>query len=216
MDPGPWRLVTFDIDGTLTLVHGWRALAERFGQTAQYERTMARVRAREAGEDETLTALVGIAEGHTVAEVEEVVAGTPKLSRIPEGVARLHERGVLAGLLTHNPAYVTDWYRRFGGFDDAGGMRGSQATAPRIGPPVGVRADKLGSLAEMLVRWRIDPLAVVHVGDARPDAQVFERVGAGVALNAKFAEVERAADLVLRTTDFLEVTEAVLRLARPR
>jgi len=109
MVPGPWRLVTFDIDGTLTLVHGWRALAEQFGRTEQYERAMARIRAREASEDETIAGLLRIAEGHTVAEVEEVLAKTPKLSGIPGGVQELHDRGIRVALLTHNPPYVTSW-----------------------------------------------------------------------------------------------------------
>jgi phosphoserine phosphatase len=214
MARGPWRLVTFDIDGTLTLVHGWQVLAERFGRRPEYERAMARVRSGEAGEDETISALLRIAEGHTVPEVETVLSQTPKLSNIPEGVGRLHAEGVLAALLTHNPAYVTTWYRRFGGFDDAGGLRGLQATEPRIGPPVDVHTDKLGCLAEMLHRHHIDLGDVIHVGDARPDAMVFEHVGAGVALNAKSPAVESAADLALRTTDFLDVVEALSGLRR--
>ncbi|HXQ49058.1 MAG TPA: HAD family hydrolase [Thermoplasmata archaeon] len=212
MVPGPWRLVTFDIDGTLTLVHGWKVLAERFGRSERYERAMARIRNGAAGEDETITELLRIAEGHTVAEVQAGLVETPKLSRIPDGVRELHDRGIRVALLTHNPPYVTDWYRAWGGFDDAGGIRGTQPTQPTIGPPVDVRADKLGALAELVSRAGVEPSAVVHVGDARPDAAVFPHVGAGIALNAKSADVAEAADLALRTTDFGTVVEALLRL----
>jgi len=212
MVPGPWRLVTFDIDGTLTLVHGWRALAEQFGRTEQYERAMARIRAREASEDETIAGLLRIAEGHTVAEVEEVLAKTPKLSGIPGGVQELHDRGIRVALLTHNPPYVTSWYRAFAGFDDAGGLFGHQATQPIIGPPEAVRVDKLEALTEMVARQGVPLREVVHVGDSRPDAAVFPHIGAGVALNAPSPEVARAADLAIKTRDFGEVVEAILRL----
>lgn len=213
---GPWRLVTVDIDGTLTLVHGWRALAEAFGRTNQYERAMARFRAGEAGEDGTIASLLEIAEGRTVAEVERVLAATPKLTGIPEGVHRLHSEGIAVGLLTHNPAYVTDWYRRFGGFDDAGGLRGTQPTEPSLGAPIGVRTDKLGALREMQARQAVAPGSVVHVGDARADAAVFPHVGGGVSLNAKTPDVAKVADLAIRTTDFGAVVTALLRLpSRP-
>jgi phosphoserine phosphatase len=212
MARGPWRLVTVDIDGTLTLVHGWKVLAERFGRTDQYERAMAGIRGGTATEDATIAALVSIAVGRTVPEVRQVLADTPKLAHIPEGVRRLHDEGVKVALLTHNPPYVTDWYRGFAGFDDAGGVRGTQATEPAIGPPIGFRVDKLGSLREIEVRQGVVPSAVVHVGDARPDAAVFPHVGAGVALNAERRTVDEAADLALHTHDFGEVVEAILRL----
>jgi phosphoserine phosphatase len=212
MARGPWRMVTVDIDGTLTLVHGWRVIAEAFGRVERYERTMARIRAREAGEDETISQLLSIAEGHTVAEVRAALEATPRLSGIPEGVRRLHQEGMIVALLTHNPPYVTDWYRTFGGFDDAAGIRGVQATLPRIGPSVGVGADKPGGLAALLARHEVDPKTVVHVGDARPDAAIFPLVGSGVALNAKSWTVRESADLAIETTDFGEVVTALLRL----
>jgi phosphoserine phosphatase len=212
MARAPWRLVTVDIDGTLTLVHGWRVIAERFGRVERYERTMARIRARAATEDETITELVSLAEGHTVGEVEEVLVATPRLSGIPEGVRRLHDEGIAVALLTHNPPYVTDWYRRFAGFDGAAGIRGRQPTEPNIGAPVGVGADKPGGLATLLAEFRVEPTYVVHVGDARPDAEIFPHVGGGIALNARSREVRDAADLVIDSTDFGVVTAALLQL----
>jgi phosphoserine phosphatase len=209
---GPWRLVTVDIDGTLTLVHGWRVLAERFGRVEFYERTMARIRARAATEDETIAALVSIAEGHTVADVVEVLEVTPRLTGIPAGVRRLHDEGLRVALLTHNPAYVTDWYRHFAGFDDAAGIRGGQLTEPRIGSSIGVGADKPGGLATLLERSHLDARAVVHVGDAGPDAAIFPLVGGGVALNPKSDAVRRAADVAIDTTEFGDVVDALLRL----
>jgi phosphoserine phosphatase len=209
-------MVTVDIDGTLTLLHGWRVIAERFDRVPLYERTMARIRAGEATEDVTIAHLLSIAEGHSVADVVAALQVTPRLSGIPEGVGRLHAEGMVVALLTHNPPYVTDWYRQFAGFDDAAGMRGFQATSPLIGSSVGVGADKPGGLAALLARHEIDPSAVVHAGDARPDAAIFPLVGGGIALNATSRTVRAAADLAIDTTDFGEVVEAVLRLPARR
>jgi len=216
MANAPWRLVTVDIDGTLTTRHGWLDIAREFGREADYFALLRRFRAGEIGEDENLTALLELAEGHTLAEVESVLTATPKLAHIPDGVAALRARGVHVALLTHNPAYVTDWYCRFGGFEAAEGLVGRQPIREVIGRPEGIRANKSTGLQILTDRFVVLPSAVVHVGDGRADAAVFPSVGRGIALNSQLPEVDRAADLVLRTTDFQVVVDAILTLgARP-
>jgi phosphoserine phosphatase len=211
----PWRLVTVDIDGTLTLRHGWKDLAAAFGRLPAFEDARRRFLAHEVGEDEHLAELLDIATGHTVKEVEAVLALTPTLKGIREGVSQLHERGARAALLTHNPTYVADWYRRRYGFDDSEGVRAQSIEGGRIGPPIDVRADKLGGLRTLLSRMEVPASSVVHVGDGWSDAEVFRRVGGGVALNSSLPEVNREADFALTTEDFRDVVEAIARL-RPR
>lgn len=209
----PWRLVTVDVDGTLTRTHGWREIAVAFGGLAAFEAMHQRFFAHEVGEDEHLAALLGLATGHTVDEVEAVVARTPKLAGIREGVGRLHGLGARVALLTHNPTYVAEWYRRNYGFDDLEGVSAQSVTDGRIGPPVGVRADKPRGLRLLVDRLGVDPSHAVHVGDGWSDAQVFRLVGGGVALNSRLDEVNRAADLALATEDFRVVVDALERLS---
>jgi phosphoserine phosphatase len=137
------------------------------------------------------------------------------LSGIAEGVAELHALGSRVALLTHNPSYVVDYYRRTFGFDDAEGVRAQTTEAGRIGPPRGVRADKPGGLGALLARAGVEPRAVAHVGDGWSDAEVFRLVGGGIALNSSLADVNQAADRVVRTGDFRDVIRA-LRTLSPR
>ena len=211
--PFPWRLVTVDIDGTLTRTHGWRGLAEAFGRLGAFEDTNRRFFAHEIGEDEHLSDLLDIVTGHTVAEVEAVVERTPKLRGIREGVSQLHDRGARVALLTHNPTYVVEWYRQTYGFDDGEGVNAQAVEGGRIGPPVGVRADKPGGLRALLARGPVPPSSVAHVGDGWSDAEVFRLVGGGVALNSPLPEVNRAADLALTTEAFPDVVLALSRLS---
>ena len=215
MDAFPWRLVTVDIDGTLTRVHGWRGIAERFGRTADFDRTNRRFFAHEIDEHEHIVDLLDLASGHTVDEVLEVVAATPTLAGIREGVARIRARGAVVALLTHNPGYVATWYRDTFGFDDFEGTDGQEVVDGRLTHPHGVRADKIRGLERLLERRPGTPRSTVHVGDGWSDAEVFHRVGGGIALNSRLPEVERAADRVLRTGDFRDVAAAVEEL-RPR
>jgi phosphoserine phosphatase len=208
-----WRLVTVDIDGTLTRTHGWKEIAIAFGQRDGFEATNRRFRAHEIGEDLHLADLLDLATGHTVTEVEAVLERTPKLSGIAEGIAQLHARGARAAILTHNPGYVADWYRRTFGFDDVEAVNGQAVRNGRIGPPVHIRADKPGSLRILLSRLDVPASQVVHVGDGWSDAEVFRLVGAGVALNSPLPEVDEAADLVLVAQDFRDVVTAISYLA---
>jgi len=211
----PWRLVTVDIDGTLTIGHGWRPIAEAFGGVPAFEESNRRFFAGDIGEDAHLTNLLRITTGRTVAEVETVLCATPKLVGIPEGIAGLHRRGVRVDLLTHNPDYVADWYRRSFGFDEFAAVSAQPVVDGRIGAPVGVRADKPGALRSLLAHERLPASSVVHVGDGRSDAALFSIVGAGIALNSPYADVRNAADLAVTTNDFRDVVKGILQL-RPR
>ncbi|MFZ1022968.1 MAG: HAD family hydrolase [Thermoplasmata archaeon] len=213
MAPFPWQLVTFDIDGTLTTVHGWRRIAERFGRVADFESTSRRFVAGEIGEDAHLTNLMQIAEGRTVPEVESILEDTPRLAGISEAVASLRSRGACVALLTHNPPYVCAWYVRRFGFDDFEGTTGQSMVGGRIGAPRGVHADKPGGLRRLLVRHGIPPRAAIHVGDQISDADIFPHIGGGIALNSSDPRVNDRADRAVRATDLREVVQVLLELS---
>lgn len=207
--PARWPLVTVDVDGTLTTVHGWRAIARHLGRAAEFDRTQRRFFAKEIGEDEHLKDMLAIAEGSSLAAVEAALEATPRLRRISEGIAAFHHRRSRIALLSHNPAYVCDWYRRRFGFDDYEGTGTQEVVNGIIGRAGCVRADKPAGLKALLARTGVSAAQVVHIGDGWADAALFPLVGRGVALNSSLPEVERAADLVLRTDDFEEVALAV-------
>ena len=215
MEPFPWRLVTVDIDGTLTREHGWRRIAAGFGRLPDWERTNRRFFAHEIGEDEHIAHLLDLAYGHSVEEVLALVAATPMLSGIEEGVSALHERGARVALLTHNPEYVGGWYQKRFGFDDFEGTSGQEEFAGILGHPRGIRVDKLAGLERLLLRAGATARGTVHVGDGWSDAAVFPRVGGGIALNTALPDVARAADRSLSTDDFGDVVLAIEAL-RPR
>lgn len=209
MTDGGWGLVTVDIDGTLTTVHGWKVIADALGGRDAYDRTQRRFFAHEIGEDEHLKEMLEIAGGHRLGEVDKALAATPRIAGIAEGIRSFHERGTSVALLTHNPPYVCRWYCDRFGFDDFEGTGAQEVVAGIIGAPRDVRANKPAGLERLAARSGIPFSRVVHIGDGWADAALFPIVGRGVALNSSLAEVERAADLVLRSPDFRAVADAV-------
>jgi phosphoserine phosphatase len=208
----PWKLVTVDIDGTLTLVHGWREIAVAFGRLPEFETTNQQFGAHEIGEDQHLTNLLEIADGHTVDEVEAVLRRTPKLSGISNGVHELQERGAHVALLSHNPNYVAEWYQRTFGFDDFDAVPAQEVDHGRIGPCPAIHADKTEGFRALLARCGATASQGVHVGDGWSDAEVFRLAGGGIALNSRDPEVNRLADLALSTRDFRDVVRGISHL----
>jgi phosphoserine phosphatase len=215
VDDFPYRLVTVDIDGTLTLVHGWEVIATELGRSEAYDRTERLYRAGEIGEDEHLRNLLALAEGVSTSKLGRILTETPRVGGIAEAVERLHELGSRVALLTHNPPYVTDWYARTFGFDAADGLTAPPGWADgQVGLPVGTRADKLGGLDRLCRRFSVPRGRVAHVGDGIADAAIFPLVGFGVAFRSRLPEVRAAADAVLDSPDLPPVVE-LLRRSRP-
>ena len=215
MPPVPFRLVTVDLDGTLTRVHGWRLLARAFGREAEYDATNRRFFAHELSEDAHLKNLLDLAVGRTVPEVEEILSRTPLVDGIPETVEALQGEGVRVALLTHNPTYVCDWYVRNFGFDAAEGTDGTVLDGATIADSGPALADKRNGLRRLEERWNLPGRAVAHVGDGWADAALFPFVGLGIAFNSPLPDVEARADAVVRAGSLAAILP-VLRGRRPR
>lgn len=211
----PFRLVSFDIDGTLVRGHGWEVIAQARGREAEYRATNDRFRAGTEDEDEHLHRLLELAVGATVPEIEALVAGTAKVGGIPETLAELKGSGVRVAILSHNPGYVVDWYRRTYGFDDAEGTPGTVLDGERIVAAGPAHADKVGGMRRLLERSGVAPVEAAHVGDGTADLEVFRRIGGGVAFNSTARTVEEGADASVRSPDLTAVVPALASL-RPR
>lgn len=192
------RLVTFDVDGTLTREHGWAYLARRLGRRSEYEATQEAFWRGERGEDEHLLALLDLARGVPVSRLLRLLTRTPRVKGIGSTIRQLHARGQRVGLLTHNPEWVSRWYSERYGFDLWSGVP-QEVRSGRLEPRDRLHVDKLRALGALLRHEGLPPGAVAHVGDGPADARVFPRVGTGVALNARHREVWEAADLVVLT-----------------
>lgn len=205
MDGGSFRLVTFDIDGTLTTRHGWRPIAEATGRVAAYERSNRRLRAGRETEDAHLERLFELAVGLPTARFEGLLESAPKVRGIAETVEALHRLGLKVGLLSHNPAIVIDWYCERYGFDGGSGGWGLSYADGHVAVPFGVRADKVRGLEELARRFGTPPERTCHVGDAWPDARLAPLLGGFIAFNPKEPRVGAVADAVVRARDLRKV-----------
>jgi phosphoserine phosphatase len=211
----PLKLVSFDIDGTLTQVHGWQHIAEGLGKRTEYERTQGAFLRGERGEDEHLRALLALGEGERRSRVEGLLATTPRLTGIRSTVRSLHRAGLRVVLLTHNPTWVGRWYASRFGFDAWTGVE-QPVVQGRLGPAPRFHLDKRITMGRMLCSFGIRPIEAAHVGDAGPDARVFPYLGTGVALNTNRRSVLRAADLFVCSQDLRDLLPFLSRAFKSR
>ena len=203
-----YRVVSFDIDGTLTLGHGWFYISSALGRLDDYAATTAGYRAGMIGEDEHLSNLLNIAAGSTTDEIVKILETIPLIENIAKGIQLLKDEGMRTYLLTHNPGYVCLWYQEAFGLD---GFRCSRQAVRkgRICRAPNVHADKIGWLGEICRAEGLVPANVVHVGDSDSDAAVFRQAGIGIAVNAGSRSARDVATLAINTSDMMDIVLAV-------
>lgn len=207
-----YRAVTFDIDGTLTIGHGWFYIAEMLGRGGEYRKTTAAYRSGSIGEDEHLSNLLNMAAGCSVGMVEEALERTPKLDNIAEGIRVLEDNGFRTFLLTHNPQYVCRWYASRYGLHGYGCAE-QPVQDGMIGRADGIHADKGAWLARLCRREGIDPSQTIHAGDSESDALIFRLAGLGIGVNSRNSSVRTLGRACVNTTDMMDVVESILSAA---
>lgn len=210
------QLVCFDLDGTVSLGHGWERIARRQGRLAEFQEAQERFRAGRSGEDTHLATLLNLAEGMSLTDLQEVLSGAPHLRHLSELVRELHRRGARVVLLTHNPEYVCRWYAERFGFDAWAGTRQRVGRSGKILHVGRRRVDKREGLRLLLEATGATPAATVHIGDGAADATVFPYVGTGISLNSVVRRVREEADVSLETRDALDLLPYLSRTRRSR
>ncbi len=206
------KIATFDIDGTLTVGHGWYFIAAMLHRMQEYREFTALYRKGGCGEAEHLSNLLSIAEGVPLQKIHSILFRTPRLSGINRAVAMLAEKGLEAVLLTHNPQYVCEWYESRFGF--TGHLSAFQPVENGIvGKAPVPHPDKVAWLRGMCSERGYALDEIIHVGDARSDGAVFRATGLGIAVNSRSRDTIGSATASLNTTDMTDVARMIIRLS---
>ncbi|MBX8631154.1 MAG: haloacid dehalogenase-like hydrolase [Thermoplasmata archaeon YP2-bin.285] len=206
------RVATFDIDGTLTLGHGWYCIASLLGRLEEYRRTTSLFRRNKVDENTHLRNLLNLAAGVERVRMDRILEHLPLIDNIGEGVQVLKKAGIRPLLLTHNPPYVCEWYIRRFGFD--GFLCAEQpVVAGIIQRADDARAGKADWIGRYCRRERLPLSQVIHAGDSASDIAVFEVTGGGVAVNTNSRKAIRAADAAVNTTDMMDIVSRMMEIS---
>jgi phosphoserine phosphatase len=202
-------LVTLDLDHTAFMGNSVLFLNKLLGISEKLEECHADYRDGKISERELNIRQGPILQKISLSKAYEALAKGPILKRLDRGVRLLQNAGIEVQMLTLNP-FQLFFTKQYGiGSDvsmlydvDGGDFLGKMKEIPE---------DKIELLKRYCAAKGIDLGRCAHVGDSRNDVATFQAVGFSIALNSSDAVVEREATVSLRTYDFLDVADTILR-----
>jgi phosphoserine phosphatase len=204
---GRWRLVCFDLDGTLvrgTTVSQY--LADQLGQGEQMAELERQYSAGAISNAVVAEQQARSYRGIPIPEIVSKLSEIPCIGEIDATVLALRERGIDSILGTVTWSFAAQEFGRRHKFT---AVSGTEAEL-REGLPTGaVRRhfdewDKLDFVRTHCEENQIDLSQCIAVGDSRSDVPLFGAAGFSIALNAT-AEARAAATVALDTDSLIDV-----------
>ena len=213
-----YRLVVFDIDGTLTThISSWQFLHERLGiwddMADEYQK---RFRAGRISYRRFCELDAAHWKGMETSRLVDLFQEIPYSANAGEAVRRLKEDGFFLAAVSSGIQFIVDRVREEMKLDFAVGNTLREKKG-RLTGRVSIRISHLGKakvLRRILKRFRIPAEETIVVGDSDGDVPMMKSVGYSIAFNPSGPAPEEAASYVCRTKDFLEVYKHIQSINR--
>ena len=202
-----FKLVTLDLDHTIFLGNTVIYLNRFLGISKLLERYHADYRNGKISEIELNNLQTPLLEKVSVSKALELLSKGPILKNLDKGIGMLRGVGADVQMLTMNPLQVV-FQKRFGiGTDTAlFTIDGDRFKLSGAFPE-----NKVELLERYCLENKIEMTSCAHVGDSQNDVATFRRVGYSIALNPSNEKVQKEASASLKTDDFLDVANTLLR-----
>ena len=183
-----WRLVCFDLDGTLVLgTSVSQHLADRLGHGALLAELERRYAAQEISNATVADRQAEEFAGRDRREMMTHLESIPRIGGIQATLARLHSAGIDALLCTVTWRFAAECFHQWYGFAAVSGTEIEEGPDGRFTGKVARHFDKYDKrdfVVEHCRRRGIDLSTCIAVGDSHSDVPMFGAVGFSVALNA--------------------------------
>jgi phosphoserine phosphatase len=207
----PYRLILFDLDGTLTYgVSTTRFLFRRAGDE-EFFKELERKWMKDLTDHLTLAKMVTARmAGWKLSDVEKSLHLIPKMRGIGATVKTLKQEGFYVALATLGYEFAAAYFQKRYGFDE---VRGTTLEIKRgiitgKGMNIFEEHEKALFLKALARKLRIPISQTVAVGDSRSDREVFKTAGFKIALNQD-GFLKGIADVDLKGRDLRQVLRAL-------
>ncbi len=207
----PFEVVTLDLDGTLLPgTTAFEAILRAHGKSDFVAQSDARFFSGQISLEACFWEQWGEVARLSPQAISRALGRAPWLPGIEAGVADLRAAGIgHVAILTDQPDLAADFAARWG-LDAA--ICSPVATEDGVIVDIDARFDKWANLRTRLQSWGIEPAAVCHVGNGANDAEVWQQVGAGVAVFAEPDVASQATVDVGQPANFGAIRDAILQL----
>ncbi|MFQ6087110.1 MAG: HAD family hydrolase [Candidatus Bathyarchaeia archaeon] len=206
------RLVVFDVDGTLMKSFSWQCLHEALGTWNRGKKYFEQFFQGHITYEEWACLDAALWRGQPVQKIQQIVNAMPYTDGTREVLTTLRRKGFKVVLLSAGLSLVTERIRREIGVDAA---LANELTVKNGFLTGGVKVNvsfnnKDEALHSILKRFDAEMNDCIAVGDDETLVPLFEKVRLAIAFNPRSKNVERHADIVVKSNDLHEVLPHIL------
>ncbi len=206
------KLVVFDVDGTLMNAHSWQFLHEALGTWNKGQRYFEMFFGGRITYEEWARLDASLWRSLPLERVKQIINTMPYTYGAKETISILREKGFRVFLLSAGLSLVTERINEETGVDgylanDLIVRNGFLTGNVKVNVSF-YNKDKV--LRKMLPMWNLKMEDCISVGDDPTLIPLFEKVGLSIAFNPVDEDVERHADVVVKSKDLRRILPYIL------
>lgn len=207
--PSRYRLVIFDLDGTLTRERSiWEYIHKQLGKWYGFaEEYQNQFLAGKISYEEFCERDAQLWKGMKIDELLEIVKTVPFHEGVEELIGYLKQKGLKLSMVSSGLSILSDWVHQKYGFDDSVSNDLLHENGTLTGK-VNIRVyyDKKAEwVRRILDRFEVRSEEAIAIGDSHGDIEMFQMVGFSIAFNSSCKELERVATLCVRTENLADL-----------
>jgi len=206
------KLVVFDVDGTLVKAHSWQFLHEALGTWDKGQRYFELFFSGDTTYEEWAQLDASLWRGLPLERVKRIINTMPYAYGAKETVSTLREKGFRVFLLSAGLSLVTERINEEIGVD---GFLANDLIVKDGFLTGNVKVNvsfynKDEVLSRVLLNWNLKMEDCISVGDDPTLIPLFEKVGLSIAFNPIDENIERNADVVVKSKDLRHILPYIL------
>lgn len=212
--PAKFKIVSFDMDGTLTRkVTALQYYLQKLNQEKKAAELENLYRTHKIDDDQVADAYAKILKGASLKQLENWTKEIPQMKNIKNTVQKIKDLGLVVGITSVGPIFASETFKKLYGFDFITGSKHKFINNIHAGKMINTLSgkDKLKVLKSICEKYKTSLKKVIAVGDSRSDIPIFESVGVSIALNAD-ENLTGKTDQSLETDDLLEVYNLIKKI----
>ena len=204
-----FKLVVFDLDGTLTRERSiWEYIHVRLGKWYGFaEEYQKQFLANKISYEEFCERDAQVWRGMKVGELLEMVKTVPFHPGADELITYLREKGLKLAVVSSGLSILSNWVHQKYGFDYSISNDLLHENGVLTGKvKIRVYYDKKAEWVErILERFGVRPEQVIAIGDSAGDVDMFQMAGFSVAFNSSCRDLEKIATLCVQGQNLADI-----------
>jgi phosphoserine phosphatase len=204
-----FKLVTFDLDGTLTRERSiWEYIHKRLGKWYGFaEDYQNQFLSGKISYEEFCERDAEVWKGMKVEELFEIVKAVPFRPGVDELIHYLKQRGLKLSMVSSGLSLLSDWVHQKYGFDYSVSndlLHENGILTGRV--KIQVYFDKKAEwVKKILKKFGVKPEEVIAIGDSRGDMDMFQMVGFSIAFNSSCLDLEKIANICIQSRNLADI-----------